>query len=112
GGVTHTTDLEQRLRDCANGIGSFKDERGDYGICDTAADELARLRAENERLREALTPSGDTKAAYHGEFQFNIEYSDEDGDSYWQPHLVPWTTVKEVMAAIRARAALKGSSHE
>ena len=30
-------------------------------------------------MREALTPSGDTKAAYMGEFFFTEYYIDEDG---------------------------------
>jgi hypothetical protein len=39
--------LVQRLRDAANGLCGIDNERGDYGLCDTAADEI-------ERLREAL----------------------------------------------------------
>lgn len=76
------------------------------------AADRAGLVAEVERLREALTPNADTKAAYLGEFQFNIEYIDEDGGSYWEPHLVPWTTIKEIMAAISARSALKDTRHD
>jgi hypothetical protein len=66
----------------------------------------ALSEAENERLREALTPSGDTKTAYMGEFSFNIEDYDEDGMEWARVVTVPWTTIKEIMAAIRARAAL------
>ncbi len=119
--MADTDDLEQRLREpdwhdpacpfkthcyCGSDGELPPHDRVRHPLAIKAADELARLRAENERLREALTPSGDTKAAYHGEFQFNIEYSDDEGGSYWQPHLVPWTTVKEIMAAIHARATL------
>lgn len=50
-------------------------------------------------LEGALTPSAETKGAYSGEFQFQ---ADEDGT----PMPVPWTTIKEIMAAIRARAVL------
>ena len=74
-----------------------------------ASDKL-QLQAQVERLSEALTPSGDTKAAYHGEFSFIIKQAqeDEDGEAIEvdQRVYVPWTTVKEIMAAIRARAAL------
>lgn len=59
---------------------------------------------------EALTPSGETKAAYIGEFSFMIDevVTSDDGDEVENRRevTVPWTTVKEIMAAIRARAAL------
>jgi hypothetical protein len=32
--------LVRDLRDCANGLRSFKSDRGDYGICDDAADAI------------------------------------------------------------------------
>lgn len=60
-----------------------------------------------ERLREALAPSGATKAAYHGEFSFRLfEGVGDDGEDMYRKVYVPWDTVKEIMAAIRARAAL------
>lgn len=70
------------------------------------ADEIVRLRAEVARLQEALTPSGATKAAYIGEFHFTDSYIGEDGNDVDRKVAVPWTTVKEIMVAIRARAAL------
>lgn len=39
-------DLIGKLRACANGIGSFKTSRGDFGLCDDAADEIEQLRAD------------------------------------------------------------------
>jgi hypothetical protein len=61
-----------------------------------------------ERLIEALTPSLQTKAAYIGEFSFSIdEQSDDQMCEVTRKVDVPWTTIKEIMAAIRARAALK-----
>ena len=68
--------------------------------------------SENARLREALTPSGHTKAAYHGEFDFNITDTvfDPDAEEFIEVQrkiYVPWTTVKEIMAAILARAVLE-----
>lgn len=75
-----------------------------------AADLIASLNAEVERLREALTPSGDTKAAYIGEFSFGITRTGEDDEGdpceFTETVPVPWTTIKEIMAAIAARAAL------
>ena len=50
------------------------------------------------RLRDALKPSVDTKAAYSGEFHF------QHGS---RSYTVPWDTLKEIMKAISARAALK-----
>lgn len=62
--------------------------------------ERARAEAAEARVKAlegALTPSTETKAAYIGEFQFQFgEYTPN----------VPWTCVKQIMAAIRARAAL------
>lgn len=63
----------------------------------------AASRQEAARLREALTPSGDTKAAYMGEFSFNLHRIDEFGDEYSEKVYVPWTTIKEIMAAVAAR---------
>ena len=39
------TDIVERLRAAANGIGSMKTERGDYGLLDEAAAEIERLVA-------------------------------------------------------------------
>lgn len=40
---------KERMRACANGVGDFKTERGDYGLCDDAADAL---EAAEERVKE------------------------------------------------------------
>jgi len=48
-------------------------------------------------LREALTPSGETKADYIGEFKFAAY----DGD---EPVYVPWPVIKEIMKKILGRA--------
>ena len=75
--------------------------------------EVQRLRDERdaalarvEKLREALTPSGDTKATYMGEFSFMIADFDENGEEMDRKVYVPWDQIKEIMAAILARAAL------
>lgn len=69
-----------------------------------------RLAAENERLREALTPSAATQAAYMGEFWFLFPVTVSEGVEHKFTPNVPWTTIKEIMAAIRARAALNGGA--
>jgi hypothetical protein len=63
---------------------------------------LAEVKRQAERVRrltEALTPSAETKAAFLGEFRFPMDGFDSVA--------VPWTTVKEIMKAIAARAALE-----
>mgnify|MGYP000865881722 FL=1 len=62
------------------------------------------MAEEIKRLREALTPSTETKAAYIGEFHFTVESYAGGGEKYNRYVTVPWTTVKEIMAAILARA--------
>jgi hypothetical protein len=59
-------------------------------VTDTRDAIIADLSARLERFEEALTPSGDTKAAYSGEFFINKT-------------MVPWTTIKEIMKMIRER---------
>lgn len=73
---------------------------------DNALSDRDSARAEAERLREALTPSAETKAAYRGEFSIPLLEVDEDDNDVLRRATVPWTTIKEIMAAIRARAAL------
>lgn len=68
---------------------------------------LQSAQAELKRTREALTPGADTKAAYIGEFQFPFSARNAQGEAVkWMPN-VPWTTIKEIMAAIRAHADLQ-----
>ena len=38
-------DLVKRARDCANGIGSFKSDKGDLGLLDDLADRIEALEA-------------------------------------------------------------------
>lgn len=71
-----------------------------------------QAEAERDRLREALTPSGDTKADYHGEFSFETEDGETDaGIERYRKVYVPWDTVKQIMAAILARATSKEPDH-
>lgn len=65
------------------------------------------LASENERLRAALTPSAETRTAYIGEFSFLRTSTDEHGNELYERITVPWTTVKDIMKAIREHAALE-----
>lgn len=75
---------------------------------------LAALRSPADvDLREALTPSAETKAAYSGEFSFVAGIGfDEDGHDISARFTVPWDTIKEIMAAVRARAALSSGEFQ
>jgi hypothetical protein len=74
-------------------------------LCARAAATILALTAEVERVKEALTPSGATKAEYIDEFYW-IEDMEYDGVIAGRKVFVPWTTIKDIMAAIRARAAI------
>jgi len=79
-----------------------------FNLLMDAKERIEELEAENARLRDALTPSGDTKAEYTGEFHISVyDAEDEDGNEIWRKVPVDWTTIKAIMAAIRNRAALK-----
>jgi hypothetical protein len=86
----------------------LRNSKGWPTLGNAAADRIEELEAKNKRLREALTPSGDTKAAYAGEFHISVyDADDEDGNEIWRKVPVDWTTIKAIMAAIRNRAALQ-----
>lgn len=70
----------------------------------TARQDYAALRAKHVAILEALTPSAETKAAYSGEFHFLECRMDDYGGDFVQKMTVPWTTIKEIMAAILERA--------
>jgi hypothetical protein len=84
------------------------------------ATELLALRKRVEGLEGALTPTAATKAAYMGEFTIVVErMSDDmepDDEAAGAPdpyeHIqVPWTTIKEIMAAIRVFALATPKDH-
>lgn len=63
------------------------------------------LEAKNARLREALTPSAETKAAYISEFAVEfLTHHPVSGCTQLQKKYIPWTTIKEIMAAILKHA--------
>lgn len=64
------------------------------------------LREAIARAREALTPYEETKIDYMGRFSWTEWLPDGDGIEQGHEHVVPWTTVKEIMRAFRERAGL------
>jgi len=65
-----------------------------------ANENLARAHKRIANLEYALTPSNDTKIAYSAEFIFDCIFIDDNGDYHDKKILVPWTTIKEIMAEI------------
>ena len=67
---------------------------------------LSKAEEEIGRLREALTPGADTKAAYFGDFHMCVTLRIRGQEDYRRVQ-IPWTSIKEIMSAISARAALE-----
>jgi len=86
-----------------NFVALFKDTPENRATAHDLVNSYASSQAEIKRLKEALTPSADTKAAYIGEFSFGVTLTAGDEEDY-RIIQVPWTTIKEIMAAISERA--------
>ena len=125
--MTDTPDIVERLDDTtdrdakSDAQEEIKNLRAEVERLERHAQEENRshdntvfiLRAERdaaiaraEKLEAALTPSLETKAALMGEFSMQFPGLDENGEEYMRTINVPWTTIKEIMAAIRALASL------
>lgn len=63
-------------------------------------EEKAALVAERDRLREALTPSKVTRAAYEHKFSFYMNWTDDDGDDRTEKVYVQWPIIMKIMQAI------------
>lgn len=73
---------------------------------------ISQLEERVKKLEGALTPSTETKAAYTGEFSVKFMDVDHiDGNEVARTINVPWTTIKQIMAAIRSHA-LKDTQEE
>jgi len=100
-------ELIEKLRNCANGIGSLKSDKGDYGICDDAADAIEALTAEVERLKldlqakDCLQDSAYQAGMKHG---WNCAVSG-DRDAYdtaiSSEHIAELRRVNEARAALQ-----------
>lgn len=66
-------------------------------------DEVDELTRERDTLLAALTPSAETKGSYIGEFTTK-------GCGDCATVVVEWTTIKDIMEAIRAQAAFDPQS--
>jgi len=85
-------------------------------IADPKSSRIKELEETVAKLEEALTPSGNTKAVYSGEFEFSIEEScgcnlhehecpDCQGEgTISRKVMIPWTNIKDIMKAIYNRA--------
>lgn len=80
------------------------DNHHNAALCPHCGEPLRKALAEIERLVEALTPSEFTKREYMGEFYVPLPDRDENGEECMRRINVPWTVIKEIMAAIRKRA--------
>lgn len=79
----------------------------------SAEAERDALAAKLAVMDAALTPSAATKAAYIGEFHFDWTVWDPTGEEQITHRVpVPWTTIKEIMAAISRRAREARASEE
>lgn len=66
--------------------------------------DLTEARDTIQRMRDALTPSGETKGAYMGEFSVRLPVFDAHGHDTYRHINVPWTVIKEIMKAIKSHA--------
>lgn len=57
-------EVVKALRACANGIGSFKTQKGDFGLCDDAADLITALLTANAALRAERDVSNELGRAF------------------------------------------------
>ena len=69
----------------------------------TARDMIRVTLATINRLTEAIIPSANTKAEYGWELTFPMLKTDEEGNERNRHYAVPWTTINDIMSAIRKR---------
>jgi hypothetical protein len=101
GCITEEQDQETGQRylvDCQHWVGMAHAPADAAFIAACSPDAIRELVGRCKRYEEALTPSGDTKAAYHGEFLM------DDPQDSGRDIMVSWTCIKDIMKAIAARA--------
>jgi hypothetical protein len=112
--------LREEQEEVSRAIGSVRWMDPPDGGSVSLGEQVRRVRVDLEtaekwcdNLRDALTPSADTKAAYIGEFHERIEIAnpmfegneDDEPETIAQSVTVSWTTITEIMAAILAQAS-------
>ena len=75
------------------------------GLMHDVASELLAARKKLAELEAALTPSPETEIAYMDEFSFETRQWDPERGEVSVETCVPWTMIKEIMAAIKAYAS-------
>jgi hypothetical protein len=115
-GVPGVTAFRQN-EECIIALADRKSEQPEQNSADMvfiarAREDIPALVASHESLEERvkvlearLTPSLETKAALMGKFSILFPGVDDDGEEHMRQINVPWTTIKEIMAAIRALGA-------
>lgn len=119
---------EKELGQVSTAIGSVRwmdpPDGGDVPLSEQVKRIREDLEAAESKLAEvsnSLTPSAETKAAYIGEFHERIEIpnpmfegnEDDEPETIIESVPVSWTTIKEIMSAIRSLAFLdaNGGGH-
>jgi len=69
-------------------------------------EQLKSAEARAKALEEALTPSGDTKAAYGDKCHMGVTLRLRGQEEYRNVQ-IPWEAIRDVMAMIRTRAAVR-----
>jgi hypothetical protein len=85
-------------------------EVNSYQVYDAATVIANAILAERQKWLKALTTNAETKLAYKGEFAFEEQTFDENGNEGPERIWVPWETIEAIMAAIRRRADATSSS--
>ena len=75
-----------------------------HEILEELRNALQAKDKELEAYKDALSPSADTKCAYHGEISWLTDGLDEDGEDDIVRVYMPWTKMKEFMTLIRVYA--------
>lgn len=70
----------------------------DHGWNEETVERLKELHFKFNGLKHIGDSSSDLKSEFMGEFSFEEEHYDEEGNDYFIKKIVPWTTTKEIFA--------------
>lgn len=99
--------LVERVREIGVAVGHLDRQPGYAQEILALCDENEKLQEENARLREALTPSKETEKAFDRSFNHPFGTRDALGQVRYRAAYIPWSSVVEIMAAIRKRAGVE-----